>query len=100
MTALSMFLTSNNGYVSQREGLSLGWLAGAVAGMAAFLGGTQNAAATHGGCFGIPHGQCGWICTTNCCDMVNYLNERWCLQANGTECSKVDEACNCFTSLC
>ena len=66
-SSLQRFALSTSGHVEPHEGVSLGWLAGAVAGLAVLFGGSGQARADW--CYGIPEGQCGWVCLgTECPD--------------------------------
>ena len=65
MKAFNTFLASNSGYVSRRNGLSLGWMAGALAGVATAFAVPQVASAD--ACGGIPPGQCSSSCSGDVC---------------------------------
>lgn len=72
------YLGDESGYVSKRDGLSLAWLAAAVAGVAAVFGAAEPAAACTPGCSanwcgpktdcanGNPNGYYGYYFFTNC----------------------------------
>jgi len=83
MTALAMFMASTSGYVSRHEGVSLGWMAGAVAGTAAFFGMADPAAATS--CPG-SWIDCGTFCTSTVCDGDDFERNRFCKPDEGSSC--------------
>ena len=60
---LREFFVSDSGYAQPREGLGLGWVAGALAVLAALFH-TQSAEASW--CYGIPMGGCSWVCANPC----------------------------------
>ena len=75
MSTLSTFMTSPSGYVSRREGLSLGWMAGAIAGTAVVFGMASPAAA-----ISCPGGttDCGTVCSNDPCSTNKLWLDRYC----------------------
>lgn len=80
MSTLSMFVTSTSGYVSRREGLSLGWMAGAIAGTAVVFGMANPAAALT-----CPpnSSDCGAWCTGDPCGDDDFIRDRYCNFGSG-----------------
>lgn len=75
--SLQAFALSTSGNIEAREGLSLGWLAGVLAGLAVFFGSSEKAAADY--CYGIPVDQCEWVCEgTSCPDGPGTLAQKYC----------------------
>ena len=60
LTSFGDFLADDSGYVQPREGLGLGWVAGALAALAVLFPSRNAQADSY--CYGIPKGQYGWVC--------------------------------------
>lgn len=89
----SSFLTSTSGYVSTREGASLGWMAGAVAGTAVIFGMASPAAADE--CGGAPPGNClASFCSSDPCAAFKTYEKQWCRTQSGS-CELFTVGCNC-----
>ena len=69
------FFTSESGVVSQRAGLSFGWVVVMLMGILV-LQSPQPASADY--CYGIPEGQCGWVTVDDCYPNPSYIQEEWC----------------------
>ena len=65
LAPLVEFATSSSGHVEPRQGLMLGWLGSAVAGLAVVFGAADRAQADY--CYGIPMGERGWVNTSEPC---------------------------------
>jgi hypothetical protein len=93
MSPLFVFATSESGHVSPPKGASLGWMAGAVAGTAVFLG--MNSPATAASC---PSGSflcgSGAHCSANKCDDFCYRELIDCQYPQGN-CLTYSFDCNC-----
>lgn len=87
------FLFSNSGHVKSHEGLSLGWIAGILSGLAALISMPNQAGADP--CYGISHGSCDWVCTGPCGDFKDW-SEKYCHHTYPeNNCNYVTRSCTC-----
>jgi hypothetical protein len=96
MSPLFVFATSKSGHVSPPEGASLGWMAGAIAGMAAIFGIPQPASAYT--CDEVQPGSCGsWYCAGQLCqeEPPKIAKKRLCRSPITGECTEETGACEC-----
>ena len=98
LTSFGDFLADDSGYVQPREGLGLGWVAGALAALAVLF--HAPAAQANPNCYGLHPGECGWkyFFAERCYpEHSNCMVEQWCLSETGQNCYKAqDKHC----SLC
>ena len=87
------FLFSDSGHVKSHEGLALGWIAGALSGLAALLGTPNQADADP--CNGIRHETCDTVCTEDCGNWNNWA-ETYCHHMRpNNQCILVKLSCGC-----
>ena len=92
LTSFRDFLADESGYVQPREGLGLGWVAGALV-VLAMLAQPRAAAANPEFCAELEEDQCKWFCTEVICGYRTYLQEEWCQPAN-QPCIKMNQRCS------
>ena len=86
------FLADDSGYVQPREGLGLGWVAGALV-VLAMMAQPRAAAANPEFCNQLAPGESNWFCTEEICGYRALWEEEWWLPVNG-ECEYIGRRCS------
>ena len=83
LTSFRDFLADDSGYVQPREGLGLGWVAGALAALAVLF--HAPAAQANDPCAGLAHGECGYACDNTFweCDKDTFYEREYCRTGDG-----------------
>ena len=99
LTSFRDFLADDSGYVQPREGLGLGWVAGALAALAVLF--HAPAAQANDPCEGIAPGACGdAFCSMDPCAWDSeghpyaWMEKEYCRAASGN-CVLMDNSCSC-----
>ena len=82
-TTFRSFLADESGYAQPREGLGLGWVAGALV-VLAVLAQPRAAAANPDFCAQLAPGECDWFCVKDdICGYRTEWQEEWCKTGSG-----------------
>ncbi len=89
------FLADDSGYVQPREGLGLGWVAGALAALAVLF--HAPAAQANDPCEGLAPGACGnRFCSMDPCDTDLWWEQEYCRTGSGNCEGPLNANCICL----
>ena len=92
-SSLREYVLSSSGTTSPGQGLSLGGVSAVLSALAVVLGVQGRAEADY--CYGIPSGQCNWICTSQSCTDPFTWYKQYCHDTPESGCWEVSRHCGC-----